>query len=116
MAGYKTIYWLPRILSLAFVTFLSLFALDVFGQYTGWPLMVALLIHLVPSFILLAIILIAWKYELVGAIVFLLAAIGYVLMVGLNRPWSWYTGISGPALIVSILFFIAWRKKNKIPT
>jgi len=46
-------YWLPRILAMLFIGFLSLFALDVF--IPGQPLFSmigAFLIHLIPSFIL----------------------------------------------------------------
>jgi len=113
MKSIKTIHWLPRILSIAFVLFLSLFALDVFGEYSGWQAVLGFLIHLLPSFVLLAVILIAWKYDLVGAIAFLASAAFYVFMVGLDRPWSWYAGISGPAAVVGILFLLSWLQKRK---
>jgi hypothetical protein len=114
MVKNKIIYWLPRILSIAFVLFISLFALDVFGQYSGWELMTALFMHLIPSLVLLAVVLISWKYELVGAIVFLAFAVFYVITAGLDRPWTWYAFISGPAVVVSILFFLSWLQKKKL--
>jgi len=111
----KIIHWLPRILSIALVLFLSLFALDVFSENSGWQALLGFLIHLLPSFVLLAVVLISWKYELVGAIAFLGSAAFYVFMVGFDRPWSWYAGISGPAAIVGILFLLSWvQKRNKI--
>jgi len=113
MKSIKIIRWLPRILSIAFVLFLSLFALDVFGEYSGWQAVLGFLIHLLPSFVLLAVILIAWKYDLVGAIAFLASAAFYVFMVGLDRPWSWYAGISGPAAVVGILFLLSYLQKRK---
>lgn len=113
MKNTKIIYWLPRILSIAFVLFLSLFALDVFGEYSGWQAVLGFLIHLLPSFVLLAVILISWKYDLVGAIVFLCFAIFYVFLVGFDRPWSWYVGISCPSAVVGILFFLSWFQKSR---
>jgi len=111
----EIIRWLPRILSIAFVLFLSLFAMDVFGEYTGWELILALLIHLLPSFALLGVVLISWKHELAGAVIFSAFGIFYVMAAGLSRPWTWYAFISGPAFVVAILFFISWlQKKNKI--
>ncbi len=107
------LYWSPRILSIAFVLFLSLFALDVFGAYTGWELVTALLIHLLPSFVLLGVAIISWKYDMVGAVAFLGFAVFYVLMVGFDRPWSWYAGISGPAALVGLLFLLNWFRKRK---
>ncbi len=111
----RIIHWLPRILGVGFILFLSLFALDVFGEYSGWNVIPALLIHLLPSFVLLGIIIIAWKHDLVGAVVFLAFAVFYIWMAGLGRPWSWYAGISGPAAFVGILFLMSWfQKRNKV--
>jgi hypothetical protein len=110
----KIIYWLPRILSIAFVLFLSLFSLDVFSEYGGWNVVLPLLIHLVPSFVLLGVIIISWKHDLVGAIAFLGFAVFYVFAVGLDRPWSWYAGISCPSAVVGILFLLSWLQKGKI--
>jgi uncharacterized membrane protein len=77
----KLLYWAPRILAIAAILFVSLFALDAFEP--GKPFseqLLAFLIHLVPSFVLLAILLLAWKRELVGGIIF--ALIGLVM-----SPW-----------------------------
>ena len=110
----KIIYWLPRILSIAFVLFLSLFSLDVVGEYSGWEMVVAFLMHLLPSIFLLVVTAIAWKYDLVGAIVFLGFAIFYISAVGLDRHWSWYAAISGPTAIVGILFLANWLQDRKL--
>jgi len=112
MKSTRIIYWLPRILSVAFVLFLSLFALDVFGEYSGWQAVLGFFIHLLPSLVLLAVALISWKYDLVGAVAFLGFAVFYVFMAGFDRPWSWYAGISGPATIVGILFLLSWLQKR----
>lgn len=109
----KIIFWFPRVLSITFVLFLSMFALDVFSEYSGWQIILPLFMHLLPSIILLLVIIIAWKYELVGAVVFLLGAILYVWEAGLGRPWTWYAFISGPALIVAIFYFLSWLQKRK---
>jgi hypothetical protein len=109
----KIVHWLPRVLSVAFVLFLSLFALDVFAEYTGWILIWALLMHLLPSLILLGVVIISWKHDLAGAIIFLGFAVFYVCAAGLGRPWTWYAFISGPALIVAALFFIGWLQERK---
>jgi hypothetical protein len=116
--GEKIFYWLPRILSIAFVLFLSLFALDVFNEYSGWSIVLPLLIHLIPSFVLAGALAIAWKHEWFGAVIFLGFAVFYVWMVGLDRPWSWYAGISAPSAVVGILYIVSWvqrKKKQKTP-
>ncbi len=109
----KIIYWLPRILSIGFVLFLSLFSLDVFSEYSGWNAVLPLLIHLLPSFVLLGAVAISWKRDLIGAIIFFGFAVFYVFAVGFDRPWSWYAGISGPAAVVGIFFFLNWLLKRK---
>ena len=108
----KTIRWLPRILSLGFVLFLSLFSLDVFGQYAGWAIVPALLMHLLPALILLVMIIIAWKHDLFGFFIFFIFAIGYIFMVGLDHPWSWYVSISSPSVLIAILYLFSWQQKN----
>ena len=110
----KVLYWLPRILSIGFILFLSLFALDVFREYSGWKIIPALFIHLLPSLILLVLIIIAWKHDLVGVAVFFIAAISYVLIAGFHRHWSWYASISGPSVIIGILFLISWFQTRKL--
>jgi len=110
----KILYWAPRVLSLLFVAFLCLFSLDGFTEYKGWETILALLIHLsVPIIVLLATIW-AWKKDLVGVVMFFGFAIYYVYTVGLNRHWSWYVAISGPAVVIGILFLIDWIKKYKL--
>lgn len=99
---------------MVFVVFLSLFSFDVFEEYSGWNAVLPFLIHSIPSFVLLIVVIAAWKRDLVGAVAFLVAAIAYVFSVGFDRPWSWYATISGPAALVGILFLLGWFQKRKI--
>ena len=109
MTWTKTLlYWFPRILGVACVLFLSLFALDVFSEYTGWSIVLPLLIHLAPALLLLVAVAIAWKYDLFGTYVFFGFALWYVWSAGLDRPWSWYAFIAGPAALVGALFLAHW--------
>ncbi len=109
----KIIYWLPRILSIGFVLFLSVFSLDIFSEYRSWNAVIPLLIHLIPTFVLLAVFAISWKRDLVGAGFFLGFAILYIFSIGFDRPWSWYAGISGPMAITGLLFLWNWFWNKK---
>jgi hypothetical protein len=115
----KFIYWLPRILSIIFVLFLGLMSLDVFSpELSFWQTLGALFIHNIPTLILLIILLISWKYEIVGGISFILAGIAYIILLARN-PFEWYmlawaAQISGVAFFIGILFLIGWSKKKKI--
>lgn len=109
----EALYWAPRILGLLFVAFLSIFSLDVFDEYSGLQVVFALFMHLIPSLVLLFAIGFAWKYELVGAVMFIGAALIYIYFLGFNGPESWYLIISGPAFVVGLLFFLSWIQKRR---
>lgn len=110
----KILHWSPRVLSIAFILFLSLFSLDVFEEYRGFQAFLPFLIHLLPSLVLLLAVILSWKRDLIGAAVFLAFAVAYVLMVGFHRPWSWYAFISGPAALTGILFLLSWIRSHSI--
>src|SRR5688500_8521018 len=75
----RILFWTPRVLSILFALFVSMFALDVFGVGYGlWETVMALLIHLVPVFILLIGLALAWRWEWVGALIFMGFAVWYV--------------------------------------
>ena len=109
----KILTWAPRVLSIAFVLFLSLFALDVFDQYAGMSALLPLFMHLLPALGLLIVTAIAWKFEWVGALVFLGFAVLYVWDAGMARPWSWYATIAAPSALVGILYLISWSQRRK---
>jgi hypothetical protein len=72
------IHWAPRILCILAILFIGLFALDVFDEkYTFWQTIFALFMHLIPNFILIILLIIAWKWELAGGMI--LAGIALVL-------------------------------------
>jgi hypothetical protein len=49
-----------------------------------------------------------WRWEWVGAILFNLLAVLYVVMAWGRFNWSAYALISGPLCIVGILFLLNW--------
>ena len=65
-------YWLPRCLSIIAIIIVSAFSFDVFqsgDSFAGkWE---DLVIHLVPSYLLTVILVVAWKWEYTGGIIFL---------------------------------------------
>ena len=117
------IFWTPRILSIVFVLFLALFSLDVFDSNLGFlGTLLGLLIHNIPAIILLIILIISWKYEIVGGIAFILAGLLYtticVVRAIMSSPAAWYMLswsliIAGPAFFIGILFLIGWFRKKK---
>lgn len=57
----RLLYWSPRVLGIAYVIFISIFALDVFGEAHGLlQTGLALAVHLIPSMVTVAILIVAW--------------------------------------------------------
>lgn len=115
----KFVFWTPRILSIAFIVFLALFSLDVFDERLGfWQTLGGLFMHNIPVLILLAVLIISWKREIVGGIIFILAGIFYIIF-ALKRADNWQTAllwilqISGMAFVIGGFFIANWIKKRK---
>ena len=111
----RTVYWAPRILAIAFALFVSIFALDVFGEGQGfWRTLAALLIHLIPTYLVLIALAVAWRWEWVGAVLFVGLAIWYVVMSGGRQHWSAYLVISGSLLLLGGLFAANWIWRGEL--
>ncbi len=95
----KILYWLPRILGIGFVLFISVFSLDVFSEYSGWAIVLPLVMHLLPSLLLLGVVVFAWKNEMLGGWLFVAAGI---LLFALSDFES--VIISLPAIVIGALF------------
>ncbi|MDK2936767.1 MAG: hypothetical protein PWP62_1775 [Eubacteriaceae bacterium] len=119
----KWLFWTPRILSILLVAFLFMFSFDVYspGMRVG-EVALGFLMHNIPVIILIIIIVFAWKWELIGAIVFSLAGLLYMGLTIANMfngdlPWylalSWSLTLSGPAFVIAFLYFLNWKKKKK---
>lgn len=108
----KFVYWAPRVMSVIFVLFISLFAFDVFEEGVGWKSILGFLIHLIPSYVLILTAIIAWKRDLFGAIAYFSFTLLYVILARTGQHWGAYASICGPAIFTSILFFLNWREKR----
>lgn len=115
----QLLFWSPRVLGLLFALFVSLFALDVFGQgYSFWGTMGALLLHLIPVYILLIALVIGWRWEWAGALLFVGFSIWYLivswgpfpLIAILVGAWP----LAAPALLVGLLFLLDWLYEPKL--
>jgi hypothetical protein len=112
-AACRLLLWTPRVLGILVALFIGIFALDVFTE--GRPLgetLVALVMHLLPSLVLLAAVTLAWRWEWVGGAVFLILATLYTLTT-LDHP-TWIPVIAGPLAVVGALFGLAWRHRAEL--
>lgn len=120
---YKILYWTPRIICILAILFVSLFALDAFdGQLSIWEQIGGFLIHLIPSFILLGLLILAWKYEYIGGIILIIIGLIFSVIVfrhnyRMNQSFWMSIGviasITFPFIIAGTLFVIHHLKKRK---
>ena len=121
----KIVHWLPRIICIIAILFISMFAADSFEHgNTIWQKLAAFFMHLIPSFILLLFLLIAWKWEFVGGIIFMAIGLGFspfIFMHNFNMnnsvglSFGIVMAINMPFVLVGILFLTSHKmKKNSI--
>ena len=119
----KIVHWVPRILCILAILFVGMFALDSFApERTFWQNLGAFLIQLIPTFVLIALLIVAWKWELIGGIAFVI--IGLVMspfIYNHNFRMSQSVGksllvlliITVPFIIVGVLFIVSHYLKKK---
>ncbi|MEY2925381.1 MAG: hypothetical protein RLZZ337_1931 [Bacteroidota bacterium] len=119
----KVLHWTPRIICILAILFISLFALDSFSpDLTIWQQIGAFLLHLIPSFVLIFVLIVAWKWEFIGGIIFTLIGLGFSPVIFLHNykmnqsVWislSIILFITMPFIIVGILFIMSHNRKKK---
>ena len=121
----KVFHWLPRIICIIAILFVSMFALDSFAPgLTIWQQLGAFFMHLIPSFVLIAFLIVAWKWELIGGILLLVTGLvmsPFIFILNNNRN-NFSIGqslgvvlmVTFPFILVGILFIISHSlKKNQ---
>lgn len=119
----QLLHWAPRIIGMLSILFISLFALDSFTpERTIWQQLSAFLMHLIPSFVLIALLIVAWKWELIGGILFALIGLGlspliffhnYRMNQSVGASLSVVLIINFPFILVGMLFILNHFKKKK---
>ena len=117
----RALFWAPRGMSILFIAFVSLFALDVFSENLGFgKTILALMMHLRLSFVLLGALIVAWRWEWIGAAVYAAAGTLYVAtllprrMPPLPVKLQWIAVIALPALVIAALFLANWLKHDQL--
>ncbi len=113
----RLLYWVPRILTILFAMFISIFALDVFSEHLPfWRLILALLIHLVPTLVLFVLLALAWKWEWIGGVGYFALGLLYLYRFGGRFPLFTYVTIAGPLFLIGTLFVLNWifRKELRV--
>lgn len=103
----KILYWAPRIITILAILFMMVFSLDAFegaeplsGKLSGF------LMHNIPVLVLAVVLVIAWKWEVAGGIIFIAAFLAMsILFRSFNgNPVSLIVIV--PFLLVGLLFIL----------
>lgn len=98
------LHWTPRVLGALYAVFISIFAFDVWGTGESfWYEMAGFLIHLIPTYLIVAALLIAWKNPRLGGILFIFLATAFGLVFGWREPETLLL-LALPPTVVGLLF------------
>lgn len=116
-------YWLPRVLCIIAILFVSMFALDAFSSEESFIVQLGdFIMHLIPSLVLLFLLIVTWKKELLGGIIFMIIGLGmspFVFNKNYNMNESFWMSlgiimtITIPFFIVGVLFLVSYYKNRK---
>ena len=110
----KFLYWTPRIINIIAILFLMLFSMDCFGTEQTRQF-VCFIMHNIPAFILTALLVISWKWEYIGGVLLILAAIAGSIFFGAFSGNSGVVILMVPFLLSGGLFILHnyLKKRNK---
>jgi hypothetical protein len=84
--------WIPRVLCILFAG------------------LVLLLGNLILSSIIIAILILSWKWSWIGGVIFLLAGIVYII----DKVHYWDAIIYIPLFLIGVLYLLSWSLRKKI--
>ena len=99
----RLLLWSPRVLGILVGIFLGLFALDALDE--GIP---ALLLHVMPAAGVLLLVAVSWRREWLGGTMFVVLGAVYGVLAWRRGHVDWLLIVSGPLLIVGVLFLLSW--------
>jgi len=96
--------------------FISLFAFDVFQENgLSFNQVLGFIIHLIPTFLIFISLFIAWKYYLLGGIIFILVGIFFTVFFHTYKSISSFLILSLSLFIIGALFIICKYRRTDIP-
>ncbi len=112
---YCKLMWIPRIITTIFILFLSLLALDAFSDETSFSQQfLGFIIHLIPSFVLIIILVLSWKHPIGSGVAFIFIAIVFTLFFDTyENIFSFLTISLGPATIGGLFVILGILRKKE---
>jgi len=108
----KTIFsWIPLILIILAIGFMVLFSFDSFeGNEPVGRKLLGFLMHNIPALILIAITVIAWRWELIGGILLVASSLAGCWRYGSFQGNPGSLMVFGPVLVAGALFILSFAR------
>ena len=126
MCRAKLFFWLPRVLGVLAISLIGVLSVDLTnGEIDSATQLQSLVIHLVPTYLLLIFFLVATRWENVGGVFFLvigLLASPYLFFGNYNMGYSFaesfgrILSVTIPLVFVGILFILNYENKRRMLT
>jgi hypothetical protein len=101
----KTLRWVARILTILFILFIGLFSIDVFFEGYGFPeVLIAFFMHNVPTILLTACLIVAWKKPKIGGVLFILLALASLIFFKTYNDLIVVLLITMPPAVIGLIF------------
>lgn len=101
--GNINLSWILRILLILTIILWAIFPGDIFEEsFKFWEKVEARLLHNIPTFVMIIILIIGWKWENIGGILLILGVIGFgTSLFVMSTSYTW-----GTIILLVIPFFI----------
>lgn len=110
------LFWIPRVLVIIFILFLSLFGLDVFGTEASFiKQIVGFLVHSIPSIALAVVLVATWRKPMAGGILFVILSLIMGLLFRTYKSVLIFSTLTLPLIIAGALFMIIHYKTRMRP-
>jgi len=108
----KTLNRVAKVLIVIYAIFLSLFSLDAFTGEAPWYMQLGgFLIHLIPTYIVIALAVLAWRNAKTGGIAIIVFGIIFTLYYRVYNPVT-FMMLSFPLFLTGLLFLLGSKKQN----
>ena len=97
--------WLPRLLAILYGLFLSLFAFDSWEGVGFWEGLAGFIVHLMPVYMVAFVLVVAWRWRVLGGLLFIVLAAGFTLAFGWREAETLLL-LALPPVVIGGLFLL----------
>jgi len=112
MDNSKILNRIAKVLIVVYAIFLSLFSLDAFTGSAPWYMELGgFLIHLIPTYIIIALAVLAWRNAKMGGIAIIVFGIIFTLYYSIY-DLATFMMLAFPLFLTGALFWLSSKKQN----